>query len=229
MKTVESALEELYELIWTCYGPTGAHIIKNQSDMKFIEDIVQKTKTNNRISTKQAYIVLKLLKTYVHVFEKYSKITTRAEVIELCNNPCYRLAPYQSIEVPREVRYLGRRILGFKMKFSAQLIERIRAFKDPFNVVGKHLPSFNSTHKIWLVEVTEHNFSKIMKFIPKAYFEFDDAVVDFLHKCSESTSVPSNIKVSEDAINLTVNNNELLCAWAEQILELEENLNVHTD
>jgi hypothetical protein len=228
MLTVEDALEELQNILWDISGPFFDKVITNTADAKFIADVAEKTKSNNRISTKQSFIVLKLLANNASLF-KHSKIITIEAINRLCENPCYRLAPYQSIEIPREVRFLGHRRLGFKMKFSAQLIERIRAFKDPFEIVSKGLPTFNSTYRIWIVEVTEHNLSKIMKFISKAYFNFDDPVVEFLQKCELACETPSSIEVTNDAISLVINNNELLCAWAEQVLEIEEQLNVHTD
>lgn len=238
MITIEDLLEELGTIAITQLSSKNRryreNIISSPADRDFIEDLSSRTSSGGEFSTKQAFIACKIVRKYAHLYnsksQKNSRTTnprlhlTKEQVNAICDNPRYRKPPYHSIEIPREVRYLGNRKLGFKSKYSPQIIDRVKALKDQSFPYSETYPYFNKKYRIWVVDVTERNLNKIMKFISQFKFEFDENVVQFLADCSNAADATSAAVVDEqeNKICVVVQNNLLLASWIEDILVVED-------
>ncbi|NJO64306.1 MAG: hypothetical protein HC836_40905 [Richelia sp. RM2_1_2] len=242
--TIEDLLEELeeinhYQVRAISFGSVKYvnSVVTSPADRKFISDLCQRTKTGGNFSTKQAEIAKKIIRKYASAFsqkresnyapQKTYIMLTELEVHAVCDRSLFRIEPYISSNVPRIVRYLGHRKLGFQSKYSPQVIEKIKSLGDPINPSKKSgFPYFNKKHKIWVVEVTENNLEKVMKVIKKFNFEFDEDTVQFLTDCTNSTTMQSTAEVKDNMIYITSQNNDLLARWVENILSIEELMNV---
>lgn len=234
MITIEDLFEEL-ESIATGHGYQNYHsgnIIASPADRRFISELCQRTKSGGCFSTKQAMIAQKIIRKYAHLFDD-AKLNTKQhltlsadDILAICDSPIFRNVPYQSSDIPREVRHLGKRKLGFKCKFAPQIIDRIKALKDPIADPKTPWPKFNKKHKIWVVEVTENNLDKIMSIIKKFNFQFDDEVVQFLTNCENAKSNISSGTLTTDHIQITIQHNLLLSNWMDNILLQDINLDV---
>lgn len=238
MITIEDLLEELGTIAIMQLSSKNRryreNIISSPADRDFIKDLSSRTSSGGEFSTKQAFIACKIVRKYAHLYnsksQKSSRIAnprlhlTKEQVNAICDNPVYRKPPYQSTDVPREVRYLGNRKLGFKSKFSPQIIDRIKTFRDQSCPLSTQYPYFNKKYRIWVVDVTEKNLNRIMKIINQFDFKFNDEVVQFLADCSNAVEATSAAVVSEqkDKIHIVVQNNLLLASWIEDILVIED-------
>ncbi len=241
MICLEDLLEELHHIStlavhrsqWiVTEGRSGANPVRSPADRKFLQDLSERTAVGNKLSTKQAYVARKIIAKYARLFEdlaydfhRLPRGVTAEMVVSICENPVYRQAPYQSVEVPREVKYLGNRKLAFKTTFSPQVVNRIKSLNDDrIGTTSLDFPYFNKEYRIWVVEVHEYNLEKVMNLIKKFSFQFDDDVVQFLADCSEASNKPSVAVVSDDTIHVVCQNNNLLHHWLEETLLVEESL-----
>ena len=240
MITIEDLLEEL-EIISTYqyvgrksgFRRMGVNPVSSPADRKFIQDLTSRTRQGGKFSTKQAFIACKIIKKYARLFSEGRTnnddtvlVLLVPEIIALCENPNYRVVPYQSTNVPREVRYLGNRKLGLKCKFSPQIIDRIKALKDHTCPLSADFPYFNKKYRIWVVDVTEKNIDSITGLISRFNFMFDDKVVQFLTDCENSVSKTSTVIINDEqnVIHVIVNNNNLLAGWLNDVLQIEDNI-----
>ena len=242
MITIEDLLEELETIVKTSVGHASqrgrwgrsnyVNPVTSPADRKFLQDLADRTRNGGRFSTKQSFIARKIITKYARLFkdERPQQFTDpellvpAEEVIAICQNPTYRQHPYQSIEIPREVRYIGNRKLAFKCKFAPQIIDRIKALKDSMGNTDTPYPHFHKSSKLWIVEVTENNIEKVMFLIKKFNFKFDDDVVQFLSDCSNANELQSTAVVDDDTIHVVVQHNSLLAKWLDETLVVEESL-----
>jgi hypothetical protein len=199
-------------------------LIKDQYDLKFLWDIGYKVKFNQTISSKQADLLIKILSKYKPAL---NKVGFPAESIDFAlTNPTFKNKPYQSKEIPREVRYIGQGLLAFRCLYNPKIIGDIRKIQgqvhhetfDEIDTIESSFDSeirFNPVYKIWIVEVTEHNMNKVMRLIKGFSFSFDEDVENFFLEAENTKTNPSVVTIEEDMINIDIYNDKLLSSWIE--------------
>lgn len=235
MITIEDLLEELEHIVvLKSITVEGFHLrvnpITSSADLKFLQELSKRTSTGGCFSTKQAFIACKIIKKYAHLYEgatftKTGRLSpSKEQITAICDNPVYRTIPYESTNVPREVRLLGNRKLGFKSKYSPIIINKIKSLSDKSNPISANFPYFNKKYRIWVVDVTERNLQSVMKVIKKFNFEFDEEVVQFLSDCSNSINQTSVAIVNNEnnVIHVVNQNNALLSSWVEDLIQIED-------
>jgi len=220
MITVEDILEKL--AINGCQKTHDTPFpVSSPADRSFLRGVAEHTRLNRPMSTKQAYVAIKIFKNnFSYVAEIYKEFSEE-ELLAIFDNPTYRNELYQSTERPREIRHIGKRKLAFSSKKSSQVIDRLKGIKDPYQIVGRGVPYFVYDHYIWVVEVTENTLNKIYTAIQKLDFRGDPELVEFFEKCENAKEKKSNVNITDQAIKLEINNDEFLAGWLDQVLEVE--------
>lgn len=214
MLTVEDLLEKLQHVTVSKWKKK----ITSSWDVNFINDVASKVRNGNSISTGQAKVVLKLIQRYKDVLVSDLCID-ESKVDLVLKHPLYRQAPYESINLPREVRYAPPKYLLFRCKYNPNIINGIkklkgtRVFSHEANNMAEVTPRFNKKHKIWAVEVTESNLDKITKVISRYNFQFDSEVEQFILKCTNAIEEKTVIEHGENEIKITVKNDDFLDAY----------------
>ncbi len=181
-------------------------------DEKFVNSIKTQIERDKGLSTKQ-------IKTFQNIVGNYKKSLiaegfSNHVIEEILLRPRYRNDPYQSINLPNEVRYLGDNKLGFRFKPTPELIALIKNTRKP--VTSKIKPVFNRKLKIWVLSITPANFSSIMDLV--SHFEYDDAVLEYLTLCENSKQEKSTFFIEGDEILANISNNIYLDCWVRNML-----------
>ena len=204
--------------------PPSIPEISDRYDLRFLWEIGYKINSGKPVSSKQGDLLVKLLSKYIGFLVNQGFI--EEEINRLLQNPVYKVAPYPSHEIPREVRYIGNGFLAFRCMYNPKIVSEIKALqgkeekKDHFQA----RITFNGEYKLWVVEVTENNLSKVMKIIRGFNFLFDETVLDFFYMCENISDFNSSAAFCEDHIELDVINDPFLSNWAKFIIpESEKN------
>ena len=192
---------------------------------RFIASVSDHVEAGRQLSTNQGTALLKLIQRVRKPLVRYG-MATDADLIHMQRHPDYRRALYESPNVPREVRYLGDNVLGFRFKQNDMIAALIRELGRPtpsdwtcdwakLRKVGDLLPrpQFNWQHRIWLVPVLRHNLSKIMSLVNEYCFDVDPAATAFLRLARDSRDRPSAFTMTDDVILANVCDNPLLAGW----------------
>jgi hypothetical protein len=213
MLYVEDALAEIYtsmieDELFTVVDP-------DPWAFNFVCNVTRYVTQDKPLSSEQAKIVLKLLDRVSPIFVMKNKMT-ESDVQALIANPKYRREPYKSANIPREVRFLGDNLVGFRFKLNEIIVEDIR--KMQFHFPNRHSIYFNHAHRIWVVPVTSKTYQPVLAIIQKHRFSFDDAVAAFFARCKTSENDLSAFAHGDDLIAATIANNPLLAWWTHSIL-----------
>lgn len=198
--------------------------ISEKYDRQFLWDLGYKVKNGRTFSTKQAILLLKILKKY-----KLYVSTLGFEIYSLdliLDNPEYKNQPYESKVTKREVRYLGDGLVAFRFLYNPQLVDEIKKIKS---ITSKQQDietrfEFNSEYKIWIVEITNENYQKVMKFIRSFRFGYEEDL-EYLFLLCENTKEGQmyiNKIDGEDKHEIIIINDKLSSLWLQYHLEMEE-------
>lgn len=212
MTTVEACLKRL-EHIADNPAQVGAftYAITNTWDKRFILDVAQHVDNGFAISTAQSSIILKLIQRYRdHLI---ADGVLEAAVDQLLAFPQYAKPPYQSVDLPREVRWAGDNKLVFRCKYNQGVVEDIKRLKGTNHFLSLNYPVYVREHKLWVVDVNSGNHEKVMDVIKRHKFAFDDTVAQFFLDIENSKGKRSEISVQGDNIMVTVRNDDLLNSW----------------
>jgi hypothetical protein len=171
-----NTVEDLVNILHTAMIHHPNRVINNW-DSNFINDVATKIDKNGIISTGQASVALKLFLRYKHLLVEYGVPDYVVE--QIAKSPTYKQSPYQSHDIPREVRHIGGDFLAFRMKFNTNIVSDIKKARSE-NEYGLVSPIFEPTYKLWVVEVSEMNVNKIESIITRYKFGYDDAVTNLL-------------------------------------------------
>lgn len=221
MLYIEDILIKLYHYIseqsWSPKRNQHGNALKITvpGDIKFISDVGYKVEIGNSISTSQANVVVIMIKRYKDILlaHGYSSL----ELESLINNPTYKKQPYQSVDLPREVKYAGNGVLVFRFKVNPILLDNIRKFKQ--GIMGDGYSLFNKDYRVWVVTVTDKTVHDVMKFIKDNKFVFDSDVEQFFLEVLNNLKSPPIITVDETSIKLKIYNNEMMSHWANNFLD----------
>ena len=217
--------------------PPTNRIITDHYDLKFIWDIGFKIKFNMKISSKQADLLVKVLSKQADFFEKvgYSK-----ESLDfLFENPVFRNPPYESMEIKREVRYIGNGRLAFRSLYNPKIVNDIRKIqgKESANYhkrvtiysISSEIPEENpediyfvGNYRIWVIEVTESNMNKVMRLIKGFAFEFDSDVENFFLNAENTKTLLSAAVIDQEEMVINTYNDRFLSSWLEEVILMEE-------
>lgn len=214
---VEDAIELFYkEMLGRT--PLAQIMVHDKWTSDFITSLYSSVKAGKTLSTEQGRVFLKALNKHQSWFD--------ASVTKLIESPYYRNSPYQTKNIPNEVRYLGGNYLGFRYKKSDSLradfkkiSDRTPRIKNSRAVKSPDL-KYHALLRIWVVSVTRENFKDIMMIIGKHDFKYDDAVLEYLALADNSIGQKSTFVVDPDTGNIIANicDNTILSSWINNVL-----------
>ncbi|RYF02693.1 MAG: hypothetical protein EOO77_32240 [Oxalobacteraceae bacterium] len=213
--TVEDAIEILgYQL------NRGLFSIEHHDEWayKFVTNVSEYTKRDKPLSTEQARIILKVIRRTRDYL--IANGVPEYEIDSLLLNPQYRQAPYPSANVPREVRFLGDNLLGFRFKRNDAIALSIQGLSAAKTDSPYRLSTiwFHRDYRVWVVPITRHNLDDAMDVIRDHRFAFDDAVADYLTACSNHRGRPAAFAADDQMIAGQIYDCEVLAWWTRTVL-----------
>jgi hypothetical protein len=182
-------------------------------------DVAVHVFNGSAISTAQSVIVLKLIDRYKDLL--VADGLQGSAIDQLLIMPQYEKQPYQSVDLPREVRWAGDNKLVFRCKYNQGVVEDIKRLKGKNSFAAVQYPIFLRDHKLWIVDVTGANYEQVMDVIKRHKFAFDDDVAQFFLDIENSKGLRSEIVTDGETIAITVRNDDLLNAWLNTLQSLE--------
>lgn len=213
MKTIEDCLEHLESLI-TVYpwGKTPTNHPSNYVstwDKQFVSDVSTYTIGGSALSTAQAEITVKILNKYVKLFKANEPV-----VRGILTAPKYRIEPYQTVEVPKEVRWAGGPVFLFRTSYNKLIQSQIRQLTGELETIA---PVSLRGIRSWRVVVDSHNIKAVMAFIQRHNYKFDDTVLEQFMHMQNNMSNPNRVVLTDDSIQLEINNDVLAALWVEDM------------
>ncbi len=193
---------------------------------RFLVSISENVALNKPLSTRQGdhmvRVVRRLRDAGVMRQLGFSDATTDAFI----ESPRYKIAPYPSSDIPKEVRYLGNNILGFRCKWIKDLVAEFRDLGERGSATPWRLSNYvtyNRQQRLWLVPVTDDTYYAIIKIIREHAFDVDDAVIDYLYLCDQSKQKPSVFAHYAEGNQFVaiVRDNPIIDAWLEHVMFCE--------
>lgn len=193
----------------------------------FIRSISQQIAADKPLSTRQATVILKLIRQLHDLLIKQGW-ATEADLASMLHTPQYRHLPYESFSLPKECRYLGNNLLAFRFKAHTPLQEKIKElgttttswFGEP--PLTPHLkPRFDWLYKVWIVPVYRFNLQAIIDLIKDEHFNVDGTVSHYLALANRSFNQSSLFSIDETmgVILANVCDHPILAAWITEIAE----------
>jgi len=218
---VESCLRALADITDKPPRDQHGHVyeISNTWDERFVNDVWSHVEQGQAISTSQSEVVLKLVQKYRDHLLEYGLDETNLD--GLIAFPVYEKTPYQSTKLPREVRYAGDNKLVFRCKFNASIVEEIKKLKGSNLFQSQTYPMFLRDSKLWIVDINSGNWERAMDIIKRHNFGFDDHVANYFVEVANSFGSPSLIEVDDQAIQVSVRNDDFLDSWLNGLSRLE--------
>ena len=180
------------------------------------------------LSTKQAKYILDIIQILKsEIVER--NLATNEEIVLMLSQPKFRKEPYESTNVPKEVRYIGDNFLAFRFKPNPTLKDQIKILGDvrPNDWIqssNKMIPTiiksrFDWYYKIWIVPVTRQNIIDIETLIRSERFNMDDVTRNYIRLAYDSRNKPSDftIDTENDAILINVKDNPILAGWVTEV------------
>jgi hypothetical protein len=225
-------VEDLINRIW--FHDLTVHpqkrLLNDDWQRNFVQSICDQIDQGKPLSTRQSVQVLKIID-LIRIEIISRGWATEPEILSLLLDPQYHQPLYESVYIPKEVRYLGGHMLAFRFKDRA-IVEHIKAlaviekttwldgtdrhFRSALPLRDNSLPMkprFEWLHKIWLVPVYRHNLKNITSLITKHRFAMDNQVADYLRLARRSVNQPSLFATDGEVIFANVCDNPLLSGW----------------
>lgn len=221
METVEDALELIFNLHLT-KSKLFERVLSDPWYSRFISNVYMHVAENKPLSTEQARIVLKLVaRLRPHLIEH--RVAHADTIDRLLSHPVYRRLPYQSSNIPREVRYIGDNCVAFRFKYNDVILEAIKSLRKKNEYFADDLTRFDFTARVWIVRVTRDTLDPIFKIIKEHRFQFDDATLDYLTLASNSKGKPSTFVYDPESGRIVANvcDNEIVATWVRNVLRGE--------
>jgi hypothetical protein len=215
--TVEELLLILEECLWSPPRMDGVELlVDKEKDKKFISSMASKVHTNQRMSTKQAYVVLKLISAYTAIIAAKKRVPFE-KIHELLRTPVYVNEPYESISIPNEVRYAGDDFLVFKFKFHPIIKEEIKELKADLPFTDPY-PKYNNMHRVWIVKVSITNIESIMTVIRKYEFNFDDDLAQYFTNILNTKNKIPEIMIENNKCVIDIPNDDVFSDYVKCLL-----------
>lgn len=186
--------------------------------VRFLDNVYQHVENKKALSTEQVKIILKLARAIESTLIEQKKLVP-GQLDSLIAFPRYRKEPYTSDNIPREVRYLGDNMLGFRFKFNDVIRSDIKSLRPRPALFDYEPYWFHKDFKLWVVRVTRDTLQPIQNLISKHRFQFDDDVVNYLMTAENSLNQKSEFVMDPEIgiIAGQICDNELLAWWAKNV------------
>lgn len=185
----------------------------------FITNVTQYANNGSALSTAQSKIVCQISGNYHKQLATVLNVP-QADIAKSIAQPQYQQKPYQSADIKREVRYIGMNKLAFRFKLDQTVVADIKALRTSSSYCQTQ-PVFNNDYRLWVVLVDSENLDKVFNLIKRHKFDFDEPVLEYLTRCSNSRKVPSAFVLDEENNDVYANvcNNPLLAHVVKNILK----------
>jgi hypothetical protein len=220
MLTLEDCLELLDEINWDPpVDSTGStHGVVNTWDRRFISDVTYHVREGKALSTAQGELAKKLITRYRSALEITG--VAAVDLDTMLASPAYRLPPFASTSLPREVRWAGDNYLVFRCKYNASIKDELKKLANVPNA-RTTVSKFNHAHKLWVVEVVSSNLEQVMDFIKRHRFGFDADVENYFLEAVNSRNQRSSVEIVDGQIKIIIRNDALLGHLVTDFLSLE--------
>lgn len=226
--TVEDLLERIADHLMVgaslSFNPLSWHPMGTRRvgdwNTNFVQNVHAYVQNGHPLSTEQARIVLRLGVRYEADLIG-AKLLEPGMVASLVAAPVYRRPPYQSANVPREVRYLGGNLLGFRFKFNDMIRDDIKKLKGRDTPFDDAPYWFYPDHKLWVVAVTRATLNGVQDIIAHHRFSFDDEVVRFLADCTNVEGLGTVVQMDDTAMAAVVCDDEYIGWWMANVINGE--------
>jgi hypothetical protein len=205
-------------------APFG-NLFNSEWHRSFIENVTQHTRAGRPLSSNQSRMILKMINAAQAYLVDYD-IANQAIITEILEFPKHRQPPYESSNVPREVRYLGDNLLGIRCKANEILTNAIKHLgkinSDPLLMpnILRSVPRFDWGYRIWIVPVHRHNLFMIFDLLSEFRIQPDQATNDYLALCRTSIGKESEFVFADDqqqALRALVCDDYILASWITEI------------
>lgn len=187
----------------------------------FITNVTQYANNGSPLSTAQSKIVCQISGNFHKQLATVLNVP-QADIAKSIAQPQYQQKPYQSADIKREVRYVGMNKLAFRFKLDQTVVADIKALRTSSSYCQTQ-PVFNNDYRLWMVLVDSENLDKVFNLIKRHKFDFDETVLEYLTRCSNSRKVPSVFVLDDESNDVYANvcNNPLLAHVVKNILKGE--------
>lgn len=223
IKTVEDFIEILFYSM--PFGGTLDSLAHDSWYANFVNSVFEQVYLGHSLTVNQANVSLKVMRrTKNELIAK--NIVSKDEIEQQLKTPKYRNSLRPSVNIPKQVRYIGDGILAFRFKINETILADIKNIRKPKThyLDTNDTVWFNHTHKLWLVRVNRDNMKKISEIILDHRFEIDDeATIDFLKQADENIGKKSTFVMDPESGKIVANvcDNELIAAWVRNVLPSE--------
>lgn len=202
--------------------------LSDQWHTEFIASVASSIDQNRSISTKQTAIVLKIIaKVRSHIIDL--GWASEQDIDRMLSDPQYRIQPYVSANVPREVRHLGDNLLAFRFKKDNNLRDRIKnlcyakattwrldyEMAAPNNKILR--PRYNWLYRVWIIPVYRFNVHATISLIKLENFGLDEETARYLKLARASFDKPSTFGISNEIIVANVCDDPMLAGWITEV------------
>jgi hypothetical protein len=213
------AVEDIFEIIIAnLFDPDMREaLLSDRWFEKFCTNVHGWVSRGLPLTTEQARISLRIISRLQPLLVERGWATDD-KVTGLLARPVYRSTPTQSTSIPREVRYLGDNLLGFRFKRNDVIMEDMKRMRDGFNVCPAH---WDWISRLWIIPVLRSTIQPIMNLIRDHRFEFADDVAEYLALTTNASDEPCSFVIdpSSGKIIAEINDSEIVAAWTISALE----------
>ncbi|RYD62529.1 MAG: hypothetical protein EOP83_14365 [Verrucomicrobiaceae bacterium] len=184
---------------------------------QFAANVASYSLKSKPLSTEQSRIIVKLLIRTRDYLVGVGESSTALD--SLIASPSYRQTPYPSANVPREVRFLGDNLLGFRFKRNDTIVADLNELRRGLDLYLTE-QWFHRGHRLWVVPVTRDTLDGIMLVISQHRFQFDETVAQYLTEASNARGQHPAFLPAPDlnVIAGTVPDNEVVAWWVRDVL-----------
>lgn len=220
---VEDAIKEFDRRQAVADDALGVLLRSDSWGSGFIKSLAESVGRGSALSTRQATFFLNLVKKHRDAILTNGCGYSSIDLDRIVMTPAYKQQPYESIQIVKEVRYLGDDKLGFRFKRDdgiKEFIKRMRMSVKDFPWRPDLEPKFDYRHRMWVIPVYAGNFKKIMNMIGDYGFGFDDDVAGYLALCEASINQPPTAVLDPESDQIVVNlcDNDALSAWMVNVM-----------
>lgn len=213
LDTVEDAVEVIADEL---HSSSFRAVLGDPWFSRFFSNVVSWVRQGKPLTTEQAKIVLKAF-TKVR-FHLIALGADRYDVAALLDNPRYRHTPTLSSTMPREVRYLGDGVLGFRFKRNDVIIDDIKEMRAQ-STMAPHRVEWQPGHRMWTIGIMDSTLAGIMTLIMKHRFQFDDDVAAILADAHDAHRGISTFTLDADGMmTVKVMDNDVVASWVQGVL-----------
>lgn len=206
--TVEDVAENISVMM---HDPELNALLGDRWFIRFFSNIGSWCRQGKPLTTEQAKIVLKAMRKAKPFFVD---LGVDPQVFHDLNaRPVYRRTPTISSVMPREVRYLGDGLLGFRFKRDDTIIDAIKLLRVE-TPTAPHRIEWDRSTRMWTIGLSSDTVEAIEKIIMKHRFNFDDDVAGAISATYESRRGKSTFRVDANGdLVIEINDNDILASW----------------